>query len=154
VCSRGHLWYNEHFWNVCPSVLQSSRQPFIQSTSYLKSILRTQGSAVSSVKLFGWAVLKKAASSNVGGQAIVLFWTGMERALPGVLLRTQGSVKSSVKLLGWATSLEQARFDLGHCTSNFESGMAICSGASNPVVALHHCSLHAGETPYMPKQAI
>ncbi len=39
-------------------------------------LLRTQGSAVSSVKLFGWVVLEKAASSNTGSQAIEPFWTG------------------------------------------------------------------------------
>ena len=37
----------------------------------LGGCIRSQGSAVSSVKLFGWAVLGKAASGNAGGQAMV-----------------------------------------------------------------------------------
>lgn len=38
-------------------------------------LLRTQGSAVWSVKWFGWAVLEKYASSSTGGQAIGPFRT-------------------------------------------------------------------------------
>ncbi len=51
--------------SLCLSVLWLSQPPFIWSTSHLGGVLlRTHGSAVSSVKLFGWAVLEKAASSN------------------------------------------------------------------------------------------
>ncbi len=63
--------------SVCLSVLRLSQQPFIRSTSHLVGVLlRTKGSAVLSVKLFGWAVLQKVASSNTGGHAIGPFWTG------------------------------------------------------------------------------
>ncbi len=62
--------------SLCLSVLRSSRQLFIQATPHLAGVtllLKTQGSAVSSVKLLGWVVLQKAASSNTGGQAISPF---------------------------------------------------------------------------------
>jgi len=49
---------------VCACVCMS-RQPFIRSTSHLAGVLpRTQGSAVSSVKWFGRAVLEKTANDR------------------------------------------------------------------------------------------
>ncbi len=63
--------------SLCLSDLWLSRQLFIRSTSHLTGVLlRTQGSAVLSVKLLGWAVLQKAASSNAGGQSIGPFQMG------------------------------------------------------------------------------
>jgi len=45
-------------------------------------LLRTQGSPVSIVKLFRWAVLDKAASSNTRGHAIDPFRTGTIQTVP------------------------------------------------------------------------
>ncbi len=47
--------------SLCPSIISTTAHP-IDVT--LVVLLRTWGSAVSSVKLFGWVVLQKAASSN------------------------------------------------------------------------------------------
>lgn len=64
------------------SVLWFSRQPSSRSTSHLAGVLlRSQGSAVSILKLFGWAILEKGANGNTGGHADGLFkigtlWTG------------------------------------------------------------------------------
>lgn len=56
--------------SVCLIVLQLYRQPFIRSTSHFAGVLlRTQGSAVSSMKLFGWVVLQRAASYNTRAEA-------------------------------------------------------------------------------------
>ncbi len=73
-CVRLHLTTNGR--SLCLSVLWLSQQLFFLSASHLAGVsLRTRGSAVSSVKLFVWAVLQKAASSNTGGQAIMQFRT-------------------------------------------------------------------------------
>lgn len=54
------------------------QEPLTWSTLCLVGALpMTQGSTVSSVKWFGWAVFQKAAISKIGGQAVVLFWIGM-----------------------------------------------------------------------------
>lgn len=78
-CSKVLAYFTKsnYKWSLCLSALQLSRQPFSQSTSRLAGVsLRTRGSAESSLKLFGWTVLEKAAGSNTRGPTSVKFWTG------------------------------------------------------------------------------
>ncbi len=57
--------------SVCLTFLRLSRQSLIRSTSRLVGVLlRTKGGAASSVKLFGWAVLQKVASSTTGCRTV------------------------------------------------------------------------------------
>ncbi len=65
-------YLSKNIRNLCFSVCLSCL-----STSHLAGVLlRTQGRAMSSVKLFGWAVLQKAARSSNGRQPNGLFRTG------------------------------------------------------------------------------
>jgi len=74
---------------VCVYVIRFSWQPFIWSTSHLAGLLpRTEGSVMSSVKLFGWMVLEKAASNQ---PLLNRHRMGRRTVLAGVLPRTQGS---------------------------------------------------------------
>ncbi len=56
--------------SVCPSIISTNYIHNNFSDLHLAGVLRTKGSAVWSVKLFGWAVLGKAASSNTRDRAI------------------------------------------------------------------------------------
>ncbi len=95
-------------WKESLSSLRLSRQPFIRSTSHLAGVLlRTQRSAVLSVKLFGWAFLEKAASSNTGRQAISWFQTGtfwMGTALVLIQFHESFNFFDAIKFLSWVWS--------------------------------------------------
>ncbi len=128
----GHLTINGK--SLCLSVLRLSRQPFIRSTSHLAGVLlRTQGSAVLSVKLFGWAVLEKAASSNTGGQAIGLLKTKKKIESLFFSKIISHSCKSWTHLScpkgQWPTHefLNKAKID---CKENIQTGLRrqICTG--------------------------
>ena len=64
---------------ISPEFLTVSSRDLDMWANYVMAgvLLRTQWSAVSSVKLFGWSVPQKAASSNTTGQAISQSETGI-----------------------------------------------------------------------------
>lgn len=90
-------------------------------------LLRTQGSAVWSVKWFGWAVLEKCASSSTGGQAIGPFWAdtvwigtalvwfcSSEGNWPGIVTRDCVFVNIWCVCVNWYTTKKYMRLCCKH----------------------------------------
>ncbi len=76
-------------------------------------LLRTQGNAVSSVKSIGWAVLKKAASSNTGSQAMGPFWTVRPRTGTALVL----TINVCLSACPISATIHLIDFTLGMCIS-------------------------------------
>lgn len=74
------IWWWKESLCVCVYAWNSI---VLTSDPHLTDILRTKGNAVSSRKWFGWAQLKKAASSNTEGHT---FWMGRDTLWKGAWL--------------------------------------------------------------------
>ncbi len=106
--------------SLCLSVLQLSWQSFTRSTSHLAgALLRTQGGAVLSVKLFGRAVFEKAASSNTEGQAIGPFRTDMFWMGTALVRNNEwnGSLKYWTIFIFWVSNAFSATLNQGPTAS-------------------------------------
>ncbi len=109
--------------SVCPSIISTT----VHHSHLLGVLLSTEGSAVSSVKLFGWAVLEKAASSNTGGRAIGPFWTG-------TFWTGTSLVSQTWKELCWPLRAKQKLWEMGSKYRDF------CINSFNFCIFLKICA--------------